>query len=237
MKNTNIFHSFHFLIILHFRIPLHCSYFLIIPIFITKHKRPNLICLTYWLSFQSKNSVPPLFLIGDMVEDPTADRPWCILWGIHRKPLLSRTSAQFFLCAKLMSFLNYLLLNNLSKERMCTNSLTLQSPNGRSLCVQSKWLVFNWRLLFCDLKDKLIIISTIYAFPFDWNKLGRIPEIIPIEGIHSQHALAIVHNTRNSAPYSFFEQCTGSFTFRRNVDALAGNDFEARTATGSELFS
>ena len=42
----------------------------------------------------------------------------------------------------------------------------------------------------------------------------------------STHNMAIVHNTRNSVPYSFFEQCTDSFTSRRNVDA-----------TGSELFS
>ena len=50
------------------------SYFLSL-VFITKHKRPNLICLTHWLSFLSKNSVTPLFLTGDMVEDPTADQP------------------------------------------------------------------------------------------------------------------------------------------------------------------
>ena len=134
-----------------------CSYFLSL-VFITKHKRPNLICLTHWLSFLSKNSVTPLFLTGDMVEDPTADQPWCILQGIHRIPLLSHTSAQFFLCTKLMSFLYYSLLNSLSKERMCTNSLSLQSPNGRSLCVQR--LVFNWKLFFCDLKANLVIIST-----------------------------------------------------------------------------
>ena len=117
-----------------------CSYFLSL-VFITKHKRPNLICLTHWLSFLSKNSVTPLFLTGDMVEDPTADQPWCILRGIHRIPLLSHTSAQFFLCTKLMSFLLYLLLNSLSKERMCTNSLTLQSPNGRSYVYRDWCLV------------------------------------------------------------------------------------------------
>ena len=138
-----------------------CSYFLSL-VFITKHKRPNLICLTHWLFFLSKNSVTPLFLTGDMVEDPTPDQPWCILQGIHRIPLLSHTSAQFFLCTKLMSFLHYLLLNSLSKERMCTNSLTLQSPNGRSLCVQR--LVFNWKLFFCDLKANLVIISTNISF-------------------------------------------------------------------------
>ena len=145
----------------------------LIPCFYNQNKkRPNLICLTHWLSFLSKNSVTPLFLTGDMVEDPTADQPWCILQGIHRIPLLSHTSVQFFLCTKLMSFLHYLLLNSLSKERMRTNSLTLQSPNGRSLCVLSKWLVFNWKFFFCDLKANLVIISTNILFTSIWFEMN-----------------------------------------------------------------